>query len=84
MEPAPDQEATGTGPTLEAGGRTMKQLCDDLGQFAIQVRQLGYSLDRGVRERQCLDLSERMLAAVKQAEARMAGAKSTPFFTSER
>jgi hypothetical protein len=28
-------------------------------------------------ERECLDLSEHMLAAVKQAEARMAGAKST-------
>ena len=55
----------------------MKQLCDDLHQFAIQVRQLGYSLDAGVGERACLNLSERMLAAVKQAEARMAGAKST-------
>jgi hypothetical protein len=69
--PAPDL-GTGTGPTLDATGRTMKQLCDDLRQFAIQVRQLGYSLDGGVGERQCLDLSERMLAAVKQAEARMA------------
>jgi hypothetical protein len=59
----------------------MKQLCDDLSQFAIQVRQLGYSLGGGVGERQCVDLSERMLAAVKQAEARMAGAKSsTPLF----
>jgi hypothetical protein len=56
----------------------MKQLCDDLHQFAIQVRQLGYSSDRGVVERECLNLSGRMLAAVKQAEARMAGAKSTP------
>ena len=54
----------------------MKQLCDDLRQFAIQVRQLGYSLDGGVAEGECLDLSERMLAAIKQAEARMAGAKS--------
>jgi hypothetical protein len=59
----------------------MKQLCADLRQFAIQVRQLGYSLGEGVGERQCLDLSERMLAAVKQAEARMAGAKSTLLFT---
>jgi hypothetical protein len=58
----------------------MEQLCDDLSQFAIQVRQLGYSLGGGVGERQCLNLSERMLAAVKQAEARMAGAKSTPLF----
>jgi hypothetical protein len=58
----------------------MKRLCDDLSQFAIQVRQLGYSLGGAVGERQCLDLSERMLAAVKQAEARMAGAKSTPLF----
>jgi hypothetical protein len=30
----------------------------------------------GVAERECVDLSERMLATVKQAEARMAGAKS--------
>jgi hypothetical protein len=52
----------------------MKQLCDDLRQFAIQVRQLGYSLHGGAGERECLALSERMLAAVKQAEARMAGA----------
>jgi hypothetical protein len=59
----------------------MKQLCADLRQFAIQVRQLGYSLGEGAGERQCLDLSERMLAAVKQAEARMTGAKSTPLFT---
>jgi hypothetical protein len=57
----------------------MKQLCDDLRQFAIQVRQVGYSPDEGGVERECLGLSERMLAAVKQAEARMAGAKSTPF-----
>jgi hypothetical protein len=56
----------------------MKQLCDDLRQFAVQVRQLGYTLDRGVGERECLDLSERMLAAVKQAETRMVGAKSSP------
>ena len=54
----------------------MKQLCDDLRQFAIQVRQLGYSRDGGVTERDCRDLSERMLAAVEQAEARMAGAKT--------
>jgi hypothetical protein len=54
----------------------MKQLCDDLRQFAIQVRQLGYSVDGRATERECMDLSERMLAAVKQAEARMAGAKS--------
>jgi hypothetical protein len=56
----------------------MKQLCDDLRQFAIQVHQLGYSPDGGKVERECLDLSQRMLAAVKQAEARMPGAKSTP------
>jgi hypothetical protein len=56
----------------------MKQLCDDLRQFAIQVHQLEYSPDRGEVERECLDLSQRMVAAVKQAEARMAGAKSTP------
>ena len=50
----------------------MRQLCDYLQQFAIQVRELGYSCDGGVAERECLDLSERMLAAVKQAEARIA------------
>ncbi len=50
----------------------MKQLCDDLSQFAIQVREIGYSVGGGVGERECLDLSERMLAAVEQAEARMA------------
>ena len=52
----------------------MKQLCHELHQFAIQVHQLGYSLGEGVGERECLDLSERMIAAVKQAEARMARA----------
>jgi len=56
----------------------MKKLCDDLRQFAIQVRQLAYSLNGGVGERECLELSERMLAAVKQAEASMASAESTP------
>jgi hypothetical protein len=50
----------------------MKQLCDDLRQFAIEVRQLGYSLDGGAGYRECLNLSERMFAAVKQAETRMA------------
>ena len=58
----------------------MKQLCDDLRQFAIEVRQVGFSLSGGVGERQCLDLSERMLAAVMQAEARMADVKSSPLF----
>ncbi|HWS92918.1 MAG TPA: hypothetical protein VN306_10610 [Mycobacterium sp.] len=53
----------------------MKQLCDDLREFAIEVYQLGYSLGGGVAERECLDLSERMFAAVNLAEARMAGAK---------
>ena len=47
----------------------MRPLCDELRQFAIQVRQLGYSFDGGVGERECLDLSESMLAAVKRAEA---------------
>jgi hypothetical protein len=50
----------------------MRQLCDDLRRFAIQVRQIGFSVSGGVGERECLDLSERMLAAVEQAEARMA------------
>ena len=62
----------------------MKQLCDDLRQFAIEVRQLGYSLNGGVGEWECLELNERMLAAVKQAEARMASAESTPLFAAER
>jgi signal transduction histidine kinase len=58
----------------------MEQLCDDLRQFATQVRRLGYSvgprwnpIDGGVGERECLDLSERMLAAVKRAEAGNSG-----------
>jgi hypothetical protein len=42
----------------------MKQLCDELRRFAIEVRQLGFSLSGGVVQRECLDLSERMLAAV--------------------
>lgn len=50
----------------------MQQLCDQLRQFAIQVRQLGFSLNGGMGEWECLDLSQRMLAAVKEAEARMA------------
>ena len=61
----------------------MKQLCDDLREFAIEVRQVGFSLSGGVGERECLDLSERMVVAVEQAEARMA-AKSTSLFTAER
>jgi hypothetical protein len=55
----------------------MKQLCDELRQLAIEVRQVGFSLSGGVGERECLDLSERIFAAVEQAEARMA-AKSNP------
>jgi hypothetical protein len=51
-------------------GSAMNQLCDELRQFAIQLRQIAFSLHGGVGERECLDLSERMLAAVKQAEAR--------------
>jgi len=62
----------------------MKQLCDDLRQFAIDVRKLGYSLYAGAGEHECLLLSERMLAAAKGAEARMAGAESTPRLTAER
>jgi hypothetical protein len=54
----------------------MKQLCDELRQFAIQVYQLGYFLDGGIGERQCRDLSERMFAAANEAEARMASAKA--------
>jgi hypothetical protein len=50
----------------------MRQLCDDLRRFAIQVRQIGFSVSGGVGERECLDLSERMLAAIKEAEDRMA------------
>jgi hypothetical protein len=74
------------GPTecLDANKDAMKQLCDDLRQFAIQVRRLGYSLDGGVGERECLDLSERMLAAADQAEATMAGANSAPLRAAER
>ena len=50
----------------------MKQLCEDLRQFAIQVRQIGFSVNGGVGERECLDLSDRMLAAIEQAEFRTA------------
>lgn len=59
---------------LSAVGETaaaVKQLCEELRHFATQVRQLAYSLQGGVGERECLDLSQRMLAAVKQAEASM-------------
>ena len=62
----------------------MKQLCEDLRQFAIQVRQIGFSVNGGVGERECLDLSERMLTAVKQAEGRMVGAQSTAALSAER
>jgi hypothetical protein len=48
----------------------VKQLCDDLRQFAIQVRQIGLSVNGGVGEKECLDLSDRMLAAVQRAESR--------------
>jgi hypothetical protein len=61
----------------------VNQLSGELRQFAIDVRQLGNSLDRGVGERERLELSERMHAAVKQAEARMASAESTPLFAAE-
>jgi hypothetical protein len=54
----------------------MKQLCDDLRRFAIKVRHLGYSSNGDLAERQCLDLCECMLVAVKDAEARMAVAKA--------
>lgn len=50
----------------------IRQLCDEL-RFAIQVRQLAYLVQGGFGERECLDLSQRMLAAAEQAEARMAG-----------
>ena len=60
----PQEEGPGKGP--------IKQLCDELRQFAIQVRQIGFSVNGGVGERECLDLSDRMLAAVKQAESRNA------------
>jgi hypothetical protein len=56
----------------------MKQLCEDLRQFAIQVHQLADSLDTGVAERECRQLSERMFAAADEAEARMAAGKATP------
>jgi hypothetical protein len=62
----------------------MKQLCADLHQFAIEVRRLGYSLEGGLGERECLALSDRMLAAVEAAEARMAGAISSPSFSARR
>lgn len=48
----------------------MEQLCDDIRRFAVQVRQIGFSVNGGVGERECLDLSDRMLAAVQRAESR--------------
>jgi hypothetical protein len=55
----------------------MNQLFNDLRQFAIQVRQLGYSCSTAEwRKRECQDLCECMLVAVKHAEARMAGSRS--------
>jgi hypothetical protein len=51
----------------------IRPLCDELRHFAIQVRQLAYLVQGGIGERECLDLSQRMLAAAEQAEARMAG-----------
>ena len=59
-----------------SGEVAVTQLCDDLRQFAIEVRKLGYSVDGGVAERECLDLSERMLAAVRRSEARGEPARS--------
>lgn len=46
----------------------MKQLCEDLRRFAIEVHQLGFSLNGGIGEPECLDLSQRMLAAARHAE----------------
>lgn len=46
----------------------MESLCDDLRQFAIEVRQLGFSLNGGIGEWECLELSERMLTAARKAE----------------
>jgi hypothetical protein len=51
----------------------MKQLCDDLRQFAHEVYQLGYSLEGGGAGMP--GSRERMLAAVNQAEARMVSTK---------
>jgi len=56
----------------------VKQLCDDLRRFAIQVRQIGLSVNGGVGERECLDLSDRMLAAVQRAEARNSWVENGP------
>lgn len=56
----------------------MEQLCDDLRRFAIQVRQIGLSVNGGVGERECLDLSDRMLAAVQRAEARNSRGENGP------
>lgn len=50
----------------------MEQLCEDIRRFAIQIRQIGFSVNGGVGERECLDLSDRMLAAVQRAESRNA------------
>ena len=75
----PGQEGAMNIPNIPGQEGAMKQLFDDLRQIAIEVRQVAFSLSGGVGERECLDLSERMFAAIEQAEARMA-AKSTPLF----
>jgi hypothetical protein len=57
--------------SLQQGRGPVEKLCDDLRRFAVQVRQIGFSVNGGVGERECLDLSDRMLAAVQQAESRV-------------
>lgn len=59
-------------------GAQVEQLCDDLRRFAIQVRQIGLSVNGGVGERECLDLSDRMLAAVQRAESRKGRVENGP------
>ena len=46
----------------------MNQFCDDLRRFAMELRQLGFSLNGGVGEWECLQLGERMLTAARLAE----------------
>jgi hypothetical protein len=46
----------------------MNHFGDDLRRFATELRQLGFSLNGGIGEWECLQLSERMLATARLAE----------------
>ncbi|HEU0190488.1 MAG TPA: hypothetical protein VFR17_04360 [Mycobacterium sp.] len=62
--------------TTSAIDARLSETRDDLHRFAIEVRRLAFSFN-GAGESQCLDLSERMLAAARRAEGE-APASSAP------